>query len=57
MLITFYVAAAIAITSTVLMITRMNAVHALLYLVVSLLAVAIVFYVLGTPFVAALEVT
>ncbi len=56
MLTTFYVAAAIAVLSTVLMITRMNAVHALLYLVVSLLAVAIVFYVLGAPFVAALEV-
>jgi NADH-quinone oxidoreductase subunit J len=56
MLITFYVAAAIAVLSTVLMITRLNAVHALLYLVVSLLAVAIVFYVLGAPFVAALEV-
>ena len=38
MLITFYVAAAIAIVSTVLMITRLNALHALLYLVVSLLA-------------------
>ncbi len=56
MLITFYVAAAIAIISTILTITRLNAVHALLYLVVSLLAVAIVFYVLGAPFVAALEV-
>jgi NADH-quinone oxidoreductase subunit J len=31
-------------------------VHALLYLIVSLLAVAVVFYVLGAPFVAALEV-
>ena len=56
MLITFYVAAAIAVISTALMVSRMNAVHALLYLVVSLLAVAIVFYVLGAPFVAALEV-
>ncbi len=56
MLITFYVAAAIAIYSTLLTITRLNAVHALLYLVVSLLAVAIVFYVLGAPFIAALEV-
>ncbi len=56
MLITFYVAAAVAILSTFLMITRLNAVHALLYLVVSLLAVAIVFYVLGAPFVAVLEV-
>ena len=38
------------------MITRLNAVHALLYLVVSLLAVAMVFFILGAPFVAALEV-
>ena len=30
--------------------------HALLYLVVSLFAVAVVFYTLGAPFVAALEV-
>jgi NADH-quinone oxidoreductase subunit J len=56
MVIAFYVAAAIAVICTVLMITQMNAVHALLYLVISLLAVAIVFYVLGAPFVAALEV-
>ena len=30
--------------------------HALLYLIVSLLAVALIFYVIGAPFVAALEV-
>lgn len=53
---TFYVASAVAIVATVLTITRLNAVHALLYLIVSLLAVAIVFYTLGAPFVAALEV-
>jgi NADH-quinone oxidoreductase subunit J len=53
---TFYVASGIAIVSTLLAITRTNAVHALLYLVVSLLSVALVFYVLGAPFVAALEV-
>lgn len=56
MAITFDIAAIIAIVSTVLMITRLNAVHALLYLVVSLLAVAVIFFVLGAPFVAALEV-
>ena len=39
-----------------MVITRRNAVHALLYLVVSLLAVAVVFFMLGAPFVAALEV-
>ena len=42
--------------STLMVITRAKAVHALLYLVVSLLAVALVFYGLGAPFVAALEV-
>jgi NADH-quinone oxidoreductase subunit J len=52
----FYSAAAIAILSTILMLTRLNAVHALLYLIVSLLAVAVVFYTLGAPFIAALEV-
>jgi NADH-quinone oxidoreductase subunit J len=52
----FYTAGAIAILSTILVITRLNAVHALLYLIVSLLSVALVFYALGAPFVAALEV-
>jgi NADH-quinone oxidoreductase subunit J len=53
---TFYIAATIAVIATVLVITRTNAVHALLYLIVSLLSVALVFYALGAPFVAALEV-
>lgn len=52
----FYGAAAVAVVATVLVITRVNAVHALLYLIVSLLSVALVFYSLGAPFVAALEV-
>ncbi len=39
-----------------MVITRTNAVHALLYLIVSLLAVAVIFFALGAPFVAALEV-
>lgn len=39
-----------------MVITRKNAVHALLYLIVSLLSVALIFFVLGAPFVAALEV-
>jgi NADH-quinone oxidoreductase subunit J len=56
MVVTFYVAALIAILSTVLAITRSNAVHALLYLIVSLLSVALVFYTLGAHFIAALEV-
>jgi NADH-quinone oxidoreductase subunit J len=54
--ITFYICAAIAIASTVMTITRLNAVHALLYFIVSLLAVGVIFFVLGAPFVAALIV-
>ena len=52
----FYVAAAVAVGATLLTITRLDAVHALLYLVVSLLAVAVIFFTLGAPFVAILEV-
>ncbi len=52
----FYLAAAVAVISTAMVITRLNAVHALLYLIVSLLAVAVIFFLLGAPFVAALEV-
>ncbi|MGH9377546.1 MAG: NADH-quinone oxidoreductase subunit J [Terriglobia bacterium] len=52
----FYIAAAVAVFATLMMLTRLNAVHALLYLIISLLAVAIVFFTIGAPFVAALEV-
>lgn len=52
----FYISAIIAVLATLLAVTRRNAVHALLYLIASLLALALVFYVLGAPFVAALEV-
>src|SRR5271156_4654357 len=53
---TFYISSAVAVISTVLMLTRLNVVHALLYLIVSLLGVAVDFFVLGAPFMAALEV-
>ncbi len=52
----FYISAAVAIIATLMVISQLNAVHALLYLVVSLLSIAIVFYTLGAPFMAALEV-
>ncbi len=52
----FYLAALVAVVSTALVVTRLDAVHALLYLVVSLLAVALLFFLLGAPFAAALEV-
>ncbi len=56
MAVIFYISSAVAILSTVMVITRTNAVHALLYLIVSLLSVAVIFFTLGAPFIAALEV-
>jgi NADH-quinone oxidoreductase subunit J len=56
MLTVFYLAGIVAVIATLFAITQRHAVHALLYLVVSLLAVAVVFYVLGAPFIAALEI-
>lgn len=52
----FYIAAAVAVVATVMAISRANAIHALLYLIVSFFAVAVTFYILGAPLVAALEV-
>lgn len=56
MLIYFYINAALAVLATALSVTAKNAVHALLYFVVSLLALAVSMYLQGAPFVAALEV-
>src|SRR6266508_3173598 len=52
----FYLAGVIALISTFMVITRLNAVHALLYMILSLLSVAVIFFLLGAPFIAALEV-
>jgi len=52
----FYLAGAVAIIASLKVVTRKNTVHALLYLVVSLLAVAVCFYLMGAPFAAGLEV-
>ncbi len=52
----FLLAAAVAVISTVLAVTRSSAIHALLYLIVSFFAVAVTFVLLGASFVAALEV-
>jgi NADH-quinone oxidoreductase subunit J len=52
----FYLAGVLAVIATLLAITQRHAVHALLYLIVSLLAVAVDFYALGAAFVAALEI-
>ena len=52
----FYIAAGSAIVSSLLAITNRNAIHALLYLILSLLSISVVFYIIGAPFAAALEV-
>ena len=52
----FYIASLIALISTVAALTRANAAHALIYLIVSLLAVAVLFFLMGAPFAAALEI-
>ena len=55
-MILFYITSAVAIFATVMMITRLNAVHGLLYLILSLLAVGVIFFLLGAHFAAVLEV-
>ncbi len=52
----FQLSALVAIVSTAMVILQLDAVHALLYLIVSLFSVAVIFFTLGAPFVAALEV-
>ena len=52
----FYASATVALVATVLTVTGRNPVHALLYLIVSLLAVAVIFFLFGAPFAALLEV-
>src|ERR1700739_1597993 len=52
----FYFASGIAVVSTLRVVTNTNPVHALLYLIISLIAVAMTFFSLGAPFAGALEV-
>jgi NADH-quinone oxidoreductase subunit J len=52
----FILAASIALVSSLMSITNRNAIHALLYLILSLLSISIIFYISGAPFIAALEV-
>lgn len=52
----FYFAAGVAVVATLRVITNTNPVHALLYLIVSLLAVSMCFFSLGAPFAGVLEI-
>ncbi len=53
---TFYLLAAVILGSTALAVTRRNVMHAIIYLVLSFLGTAMLFYLLGAPFLAAMEV-
>ena len=52
----FYISSIVAILSSIMVITRKNAFSALLYMIISLLSVALIFFILGAAFVAALEI-
>ena len=52
----FYLLAAVILVSTGMAVTRRNLVHAVIYLVVSFFGSALLFYLLGAPLLAALEV-
>ncbi len=52
----FFLSAAVALLSALLTVTRHNAVHALLYLVITMMAIALIFFLLGAAFAAALQI-
>lgn len=52
----FYFASGIAVVSTLRVVTGTNPVHALLYLIISLISVAMIFFATGAPFAGATEV-
>ena len=55
MIFLFYTAAIVALIATIAVIISTNVVHALVYLIISLLSVAVIFFALGAPFAAMLE--
>ncbi len=52
----FYAIALLIVSATSIAVTRRNMVHAVLYLVLSFFGTAMLFYLLGAPFLAALEI-
>ena len=52
----FYSLAAVAIFASLRVVTQANPVHAILSMIVSLLAIAGIFFILGAPFAGALEI-
>ncbi|SNB46943.1 NADH-quinone oxidoreductase subunit J [Geobacter sp. DSM 9736] len=52
----FYILAAVTVAATLFAITERHTVHAIVYLVTSFFALAVIFFLLGAPVVAAFEV-
>lgn len=52
----FYLVAIVAVIATIRVVTNTNPIHALLYLIVSLLSVAMIFFMLGAPFAGVMEI-
>ena len=52
----FIIAAIVCVISALLTVTAHNAVHALLYLVAMMIAIALIFFLFGSPFAAALQI-
>lgn len=52
----FYMASAAAVISSMLVVLVSRVIHSLLYMIVSMIAVSIVFFTMGAPLAAALEI-
>jgi NADH-quinone oxidoreductase subunit J len=52
----FYITAVVALVAAVRVVSLRNAVHALMHLVLAIFAVAVMFYLLGAPLLAMIEV-
>ena len=52
----FYILAGIVLAATILAITSANVMHAIIYVVISFFAMAPIFYLLGAPVLALLEI-
>ena len=52
----FYISAAVAVIGSLMMVTRRNAMHGLVNLIVAFLAIACAFWTLGAPFAAVLQI-
>ncbi len=52
----FYILAGITVSATAMAITRREMVHAIVYLIISFFGLALIFFMMGAPLIAVLEV-